>query len=341
MLHACIVETLEALAGDQVAGQVDRLAHHALRGEVWDKAVIYCQQAGARAQERAAFREAVAAFEQALQALAHLPEDSDTKVRAIEIRLALRTSLAPLGEYRQCRALLGEAETLARALDDQARLVQVLAYMGQTCRLIGDYNGAMAAGRQALTLAAELGNSTLQTETSYRLGQTYYDIGDFGQAATLQRCSVEGADRAAGTCTINMRSDSRARLARTLGVLGVFAEGRRHGEEALRLATLDGRGQTPVIAHACLGELYLAQGDVAHTIRVLERGLALCRASGDQTWLGGIMAALGAAYTLQGRLAEGRGLLEEATSESLRTGTHRQVFWTRLSEILSSGRTRR
>ena len=167
----CIVEALEALAGDQVAGQVDRLAHHALRGEVWDKAVIYCQQAGARAQERAAFREAVAAFEQALQALAHLPEDSDTRVRAIEIRLALRTSLAPLGEYRQCRALLGEAETLARALDDQARLVQVLAYMGQTCRLIGDYNGAMAAGRQALTLAAELGNSTLQTETSIAWGR--------------------------------------------------------------------------------------------------------------------------------------------------------------------------
>ena len=45
------------------------------------------------------------------------------------------------------------------------------------------------------------------------------------------------------------------------------------------------------------------------------------------------MAALGAAYTLQGRLAEGRALLEEATSESLRMSTHRQVFWTRLSEI--------
>ena len=125
---------------------MDRLAHHALRGEVWDKAVIYCQQASARAEDRAAFREAVAAFEQALQALAHLPEDSDTRVRAIELRLALRTSLAPLGEYRQCLALLGEAETLARTLDDQARLVQVLAYMGQTRRLIGDYNGAMAAG---------------------------------------------------------------------------------------------------------------------------------------------------------------------------------------------------
>ena len=41
VLHARIVEALEALAGDRVAEQVERLAHHALRGEVWDKALAY------------------------------------------------------------------------------------------------------------------------------------------------------------------------------------------------------------------------------------------------------------------------------------------------------------
>ena len=87
-LHARLVEALEALAPERVAEQVERLAHHALRGEVWDKAVTYCQQAGARAYDRAAFREAVASFEQALQALAHLPEHGDTRVLAIDLRLA-------------------------------------------------------------------------------------------------------------------------------------------------------------------------------------------------------------------------------------------------------------
>ena len=48
VLHARIVEALEALAGDRVAEQVERLAHHALRGEVWDKALAYCRQAGRR-----------------------------------------------------------------------------------------------------------------------------------------------------------------------------------------------------------------------------------------------------------------------------------------------------
>src|SRR3989454_8541865 len=85
-LHARLVEALEALAPERVAEQVERLAHHALRGEVWGKAVTYCQQAGARAFDRAAFRGAVAAFEQALQALAHLPDRSDTGGLAIELR---------------------------------------------------------------------------------------------------------------------------------------------------------------------------------------------------------------------------------------------------------------
>jgi tetratricopeptide (TPR) repeat protein len=104
-------------------------------------------------------------------------------------------------------------------------------------------------------------------------------------------------------------------------VLGAFAEGRRHGEEALRLATLEGREITPIVAHGCLGHLYLAQGDLEHAIRVFDQGLALCRASGNRGgWLRQIVAGLGSASALQGRLAEGRALLEEAISEGIRTG---------------------
>ena len=228
-----------------MAEQVERLAHHALRGEVWDRAVTYCQQAGARAYDRAAFREAVAAFEQALQALAHLPEHGDTRGPAIELRLALGGALRALGEYGRRLALLGEAEALARALDDRARLGRVLAGMADVLRMTGDLDGAMAAGQQALELAAALGESALQVQASYNLGQAYDAIGDFGRAAELLRRSVEAADRESGTPSTDVRIQSRAWLARTLSALGAFAEGRRHGEEALRLATLAGRGSTP------------------------------------------------------------------------------------------------
>jgi tetratricopeptide (TPR) repeat protein len=335
VLHARIVAAMETLAGDRVVEQVERLAHHALRGAVWDKAVTYCQQAGARAWDRAAFREAVAAFEQALQALAHLPEDSDTRVLAIELRLALGGPLVQLGETRRHLALLGEAEALARALDDGARLGRALARMAFILGQTGDLDGAMAAGQQALALAAALGNSALQMDASHRLGQVYFYLGDFGRAAALLRQNVEAAAWESGTPRTDVQIQSQAWLALTLSNLGAFAEGRRHGEEALRLAILEGRGATPIIAHSHLGDLYLAQGDLAHAIQVLEQGLALCRASGSQTNVRVIAASLGAAYALQGRLAEGRVLLEEAISVALSTGLlgdhARRV--TRLSEV--------
>jgi tetratricopeptide (TPR) repeat protein len=131
-----------------------------------------------------------------------------------------------------------------------------------------------------------------------------------------------------------MQIRSQAWLARTLGILGAFAEGRRHGEEALRLATQEGRGETSIVAHTCLGELYLTQGDLEPAIRVLEQGLARWRASGHRGWLQETVTNLGSAYALQGRLAEGRALLEEAISDSLRAGGRqaaRQVVW--LSEV--------
>ncbi len=334
-LHARLVEVLEALAPERVAEQVDRLAHHALRGEVWDKAVSYCQQASARAHDRAAFREAVGFFEQALQALAHLHEDSNTRVLAIELRLALSHSLAPLGEYGRSLTLLGEAEALARALDDRARLGRVLAWMAGVLRITGDPDGAITVGRQALKLAAEFGESALQEQASLHLGQIYYAIGDFGRAAELLQRHVEAADWESGTPRTDERIRSQGWLALTLSVLGAFAEGQRHGEAALRLATLEGRGFALSVAHSWLGRLYLAKGDLVHAVRVLEQGLTLCRASGNRDQLRNITAGLGYAAALQGRLAEGRTLLEEGINESISTGAlyNRSLYVAWLSEV--------
>ena len=127
VLHAGIVEALEELYVDRLAEQVDRLAHHALRGEVWDKAVAYCRQAGAKAMTHSAYHEAMTSFEQALGALQHLPERPNTQAQAIDLRLDLRRALLPLGAIERIFVCLQEAKTLAEALGDHHRLGWVSA----------------------------------------------------------------------------------------------------------------------------------------------------------------------------------------------------------------------
>ena len=138
VLHARIVEALEALAGERVAEQVERLAHHALRGEVWDKALAYCRQAGEKAMARSAHREAVGYFEQALSALPHLPEQRDTREQAIDLRLALRSALHAVWRLLGVSwRVLREAEALAEALDDPRRLGQVSVLLSRHFYFMG------------------------------------------------------------------------------------------------------------------------------------------------------------------------------------------------------------
>src|SRR4029453_7248543 len=128
-LHTRIVEALEALAGGRGDDQRARLAPHALRGEMWDKALTYWRQAGDKAVARSANREAVTCFEQALAALAHLPESRERHAQAIDARFGLRSALNALGDFARLLAVLREAESLAAALDDARRLGRVSVFL--------------------------------------------------------------------------------------------------------------------------------------------------------------------------------------------------------------------
>ena len=90
-LHARIVEAIETLHGDRLGEHIERLAHHAGRGQLQEKAVDYLRQAGLKAAARSALRDARTWFEQALGVLAALPDSHSTLDQAFEIRLELRT----------------------------------------------------------------------------------------------------------------------------------------------------------------------------------------------------------------------------------------------------------
>ena len=189
VLHARIVEALEALAGDRLDDQVERLAQHALRGEVWEKALAYGRQAGDKAQTRSAYREAVVCYEQALAALEHLPDSRATTEQAIDLRLGLRTALNVLGEAPE-RMLdhLRRAETLAQTLGDHLRLGRVYAEMGDNFWVAGEVDRAIDYGQRALALAATLGHVGLQARAHLSLGRAYYDTGDYPRAVeSLER----------------------------------------------------------------------------------------------------------------------------------------------------------
>ena len=165
-----------------MAEQVERLAHHALRGEAWDKSLAYCWQAGERALARSAHREAVGYFEQALSALRHLPEIRATREQAIDLRLALGLALQPSGDFGRILAVLHDAEALAEALDDARRLGRVSVRLSRHFYFMGAYDQSMAFGQRALALATADGDAVLLAMANLRLGIAYQAQGDYRRA---------------------------------------------------------------------------------------------------------------------------------------------------------------
>ncbi len=319
-LHARILEAIESLYPERLGDQIERLAYHAFRGEVWDKAAAYFRQAGAKALARSAYNETAVCFEQALEALQHLPESRDTLEQAIDLRLDLRAALIPPGEFERLLAHLNKAETLAQARNDQRRLGRVSCYMSNCFTQMGDRDRGIEFGQRALTMARALGDFAIEVQTNYFLGQAYYSLGDHRLAMEVVKrnvVSLEGdllreSFGQGGPASVS----ARAVLVRCLAEVGEFAEGIVRGEEAIRIAEASDHPHSCFLAYLRLGNLYLRKGDLHHAIPLLEQGLGRWQAYDLQRWFPSIASPLGLARVLAGRVAEAMPLLEQTFEQA-------------------------
>jgi tetratricopeptide (TPR) repeat protein len=318
VLHTRVVEVLEAVYPDRLTEQVERLAHHAFRGEQWAKALPYFRQAGAKAATHSAYREAVTCFEQALVALQHLPESQDRLAQGIELRLDLRDVLHPLGEIERIRDCLREAERLAETVADHRPLGRICSVLCLSAFQMGNYGDGLMAGQRALTIGEALGDVALQFHTHQQLGMNYHMLGDYAQViACLQTAvALEGRE---GAPLVSRRSrvvSHRAWLSRTYAELGAFAEGILHSDEGMRMAEAHDLPYDRVSAYLGAGYLYVRQGDLPRAIAMLERGLDLCRSWHIRLLFPGVASDLGVAYALSGRITEALPLLERAVEQA-------------------------
>ena len=336
--HARIVEAIEASYPDRLAEHVERLGHHASRGEVWDKAVRYLRQAGAKAHRHSAYGEALTFYEQALEALRHLPDSRATLEQAIDLRLDMGGVLSAFGEFRRILTLLGEADTLATPLDDSHRLGRIAAAMSQYFDFAGDYEQAVAAGQRALTLAAISGDVWTRIMANTMIAAAYFSLGDHRRASDHYRenktyLTGDSARERFGGPNVPA-AINRGWLAWCLAEVGEFVEASALGEEGVRLAEMADHPWSLVIACGGAGLASLRQGDLSKAIPVLERGLRLCQSGPLPLFLPRLASALGLAYAQSGRLAEGLPLLEQAVEQSaaMQIVLHHTLWLIHLSE---------
>jgi tetratricopeptide (TPR) repeat protein len=113
--------------------------------------------------------------------------------------------------------------------------------------------------------------------------------------------------------------NSRVWLAWCHAELGTFTEGSAIMEEGQQIAEAIGHPGSCMAASWGIGLLSLRQGDLRRALPRLERAMGICQDAGLPTWFPRIAAALGAAYTLGGRIADVVPLLTQAMEQATAT----------------------
>ena len=330
LIHRRVAEGIEALYAGDLDSHSLALGLHYRDADMWDPAARYLGNAGFIARERAANREAVACFDEALRCLANLPEGRGRSERVIDTILHKETALMGLGEFRQSLDGLREAETLARRLGDRRRLGRVFGRFAYNLGSLGDLAGATENADQARAIAIELADSRSHFSSNVVRSRALYARGDYRRAMEAVRENdvlaggtptnpIGARDRPAvqelppGQDRIHNLSFTRIWGVLALAELGEFPEAIRRGEEALRVSAAELGRHGEVWAHLGVGRLYFVKSDLPRAIEVLERGLPLCEVGGDlAVYFSRTAASLGGAYALVGRLEEAVAMLERA-----------------------------
>ncbi len=318
-LHARIADAIERLSTERIAEHAERLAHHALRGELWEKAVGYLRQAGLRAMVRGAYREAIAHLEQALAALRHLPESRETIELIIDTHIELRNALNPFDDRARMGEHLHEAEVLARTLGDQRRLARIATFMVIQCLGAGQYAEAVRFGQEALGIAHTLGDRSIEVVATTFLGMALAVRGEFMKAITFleRNVALEGDLRYERFGAPAIQSAlAETLLAEVLSELGRFDEALAHAEAGVCIAEAVDHPFTLSGGLFSLGLVLLRRGELPRATRVLEQCLDLCR-----TWqfarVPSATTILGATYVLGGRGDEALSLVTGAVEDHL------------------------
>ena len=317
-LHARILEAVEAIAGDRQVDYVEQLAHHARIGELWSRATDYLYQAGTKGFERSANREAVAWFEQALDALGHLPESRQTLTRAVDLHLGLRNSLTLLGEHDRTLGHLRQAQTLAERIGDRFRIGRVLSFQVNVLALLGQHDAAIDVGHRARSVSAALQDLPLRIATDQYVGRAHLYLGDFSGAIGLFEGivkDVSARERDHFGLPVLPSVFARSHLIEALAQVGRFAESERYCDQARAIVATTKHTDTLWWVHHARGLHHLTKREIESAIEAHNQAHELARMHDMPVYRARSAAELALAWSLAGKTPEALPLAASAMAE--------------------------
>ncbi len=281
VLHAGVFGALEQLRRDHAPENIEELAHHAVRGEVWASAASYLYRAGAKAQADARYGAALTFYEASIDAIHRLGQAADRNLE-LDAYLELWSTRIATGRVEGLEELGNKVEALARALDDGPRLARVQVRQAQAIAFAAAIPGSLhSALERAREAAARAGTEDLRTRSYARFiaAVACRDMGRLDEAveefdigvdlfAHAERGAEPGLVYPIFVSLCGWRAEAHATLGRFDAALASATAGLRMASDIRHAGSLS-------IANAFMGYVKVLQGDLEAAVQALERGLAI------------------------------------------------------------------
>ena len=288
-LHRRIGLAIEELYADRLSEQYEVLAYHFARGEAWAKALAYFCQAAEKAAQAFANREAVALYDQALEAAGHLGQGVDPKTLTA-IYQAKANLYFILSDFGRARA---EAEcllALARRTGDRVHEGVALARMGLASLRAHNFDQALLYARQAIEVAEGRDAKPILAAGHFITGHVYHATGQLDQAKTefdqALAISRSGGDAFHQSYTLAFTGQLK-------NWAGEFAEAARLQTEGLAIARAHNLVVPLLVGLFTNGLALTGKGDYDEALARFEEGLILSEKVGDEVYRHRLLNSLG------------------------------------------------
>lgn len=323
--HRKIAEVLIKKFSELSTTQPEVIAHHYSEAGLSIEAISYWQQAGQRAAERFANKEAIAHFTKGLELLADQPKNPEHTRKELMLQLAMGPPLSSLKGFAapEVEVACSRAYKLCQQVGGARLQFPALWGLWHYYLVNSDFPKAVTLAEQLLGLAHTTNDHAFLSDAYRAMGETFLWSGEFSQARDYFEKGIDLTEsrQQHSSFAENAGVSCRFFSAIALWFLGYPDQALLRSREAVTMAQELNHPLSLSAAHHFAGWLHLLRQESQATMEHAEAAMAIAADQGFVFFIAYDTMLKGWALAGQGHIKEGISQLHEGLIAFQATGT--------------------
>lgn len=339
--HQRIAQVLEEQFPETVEGQPELLAHHYTEAGLIEQAIGYWQQAGHSAIQRSAHVEAIAHLRHGLALLDTLPETPQRLQRAVDLLIALGTSLIATQGYAaaEVEQAYRRAHHLCQHLENPQQRLPVLRGLWIYYCARPALQTAYTLSEQFLTLAQQIHDPVMLPAAHRAVGTTLFFLGAPTEAHTHFAQGIALSDPQQHHVAVLLYGEDAGVVCRSFAAWALWCQGYpdqglAQSQQAVTLARQMAHPFSLGLAFGHAATLHACRREMRAAQERADAAISLTTEQGFPSWMAWGALLRGWALAQQGQAQEGREQMTQGLRTYRATGTElvRPYFLVLLAE---------